>query len=384
MSFGSPSPPPSPNPYAVAAAQTSANVSTAIANAFLANANVVSPQGTSTFTQTGSYTLADPQYDSSGNLTSTTNRTIPIFTQTIQLSTTGQSIYAASQSMQLKLNTLGANQLDTLSGTLGTAFSLASLPNAASGPSAPTLNDTITQPVAIQTSVGAADLSADKEAVVNAVLTRLEYQSTISRNIRIAELANMGILPGSEAYANEMAVFDFQVTDGRLQAILAGGQEQTRLFQIDLAKGKFKNEAADLDFRQRMLIVDFSNRTALQRFQTLSAVADFINTFRERRMQEVLTERNQPLNELSAMLHGGQIQIPSYTGFKAAPIENTPLGDYIYRSAQIDQQNYQTKVAQQQAMIGGIAQLGGAALAAPMTGGGSLGGAIGQRMIGGY
>lgn len=403
MSFGSPQPPAPPNPYAVAAAQQQANVSVAIANTRMSNANVVSPQGTSTFAISETYTLSDPQYDADGNLVGTTDREIPVYTQTIALTATGQQIYDAHQAMQLALNELGGSQLGFLQDTLGTPFSLNDLPASANGPSGPSLNGVITQPVPVTTSfsLGAtpqmavgSNATAARDAVTATVLARLEYQQGLARDLRLAQLENMGIMPGTEAYENELRIFDFATTDGRLQAILAGGQEHTRIFAIEQAQGahynaavslllqiahmqaRFKNDAADMDFRQKMMVIDFSNRTNLQIFQSLRAVADFINTFRERRMQEILTERNQPLNELSTMLHGGQIQIPSYTGFKAGQISDTPLGDYVYRSAAIEQQNYRTRVEQQNAMMGAMAQIGGAVLGAPMGGGASVAGSM--------
>lgn len=373
MSFA-PDPPKTPNPYVVASAQTAANISTAIANTYLGNANVVSPQGTMTFEQTGTYELADPQYNSNGVLASTTTREIPIFTQTIELSTKGQAIYDANQDMQLNLNTLGKNQLESLQSTLGVPFTLTGLPAKAEAPAAPTLNETISQPHTIATTVGAADTSEDRDAVTQAVLSRLQYQIGLDRAQRDAELQNMGVFPGSEAYDNEMRVIDFRSNDAGVQAILAGGQEQTRQFAIQHQQAKYALEASEVDFRQKMLVVDFSNRTVLQRFQVLMQIADFINTYRERAMQETLAARNQPMNELTAMLHGGQISVPSFTGFKGGTISDTPLGQYVYQSAALDQQNYQMKVQQQNAMISGIAQIGGAALAAPMSGGGSVGG----------
>ena len=375
MSFA-PDPPKTPNPYVVASAQTATNISTAIANTYLGNANVVSPEGTSTFTQTGTYELADPQYNSSGVLASTTTREIPIFTQTIELTTKGQSIFDAHQDMQLNLNTLGKNQLATLSDTLGTAFTLSGLPAKAEAPAAPTINEVISQPHTISTTVGAADTSADRDAVTAAVLSRLKYQIDLDRAQRDAELQNMGVFPGSEAYDNEMRILDFRLTDAGVQAILAGGQEQTRQFAIQHQQAKYALEASEVDFRQRMLVVDFSNRASVQRFQTLLSLGDWINVFRERAMQETLAARNQPLNELRAVLHGGPIGVPSFTGFKAGVISDTPLGQYVYQAAALDQQNYQMKVQQQNAMISGIAQIGGAALGAPMTGGGSVGGSM--------
>lgn len=355
-----PSPPPTPNPYAVASVQQQANVSVAIANSFMSNANVVSPQGSSTFSQTGTYSLSDPQYDSAGALVGTTTRSIPIFTQTVSLSTIGQSIYDANQTLQLDINNLGVSQVTKTSNILSTSFDLSGLPPTASGPAAQTLNDVILRPSnAILYNVGTADTSADRASVTAAMLSRATTTFNIQRNARITALANMGIFPGMEAYNNEMEIFDFQLTDAAFQADLAGGQEQTRQFQIQLQQGDFYNRAQEQDFRQLTLIIDFANSVALKRFAMLTNVADFINTFRERILQEELTQRNQSLNELSTMLRGGQLAVPAFTGFKPGHIDSTPVAESVYRSANLDYQRYEAKVSQQNALIGGIAGIAG-------------------------
>ncbi len=380
--MGGGSPPPTPNGYAIAAAQATANISVAVSQTVLNNADVIAPNGTTTFAQTGSYNIADPQYDTSGNLTGTTTRTIPRWTQTIRLTEKGQSIFDANQDLQLASNQIAASQVTKLQTTLGTVFDGSGLPAMAQGPAAGTLNGTITSPRAVQQAIG-SDTSTEREAAIAAVISRLEFQTNINRDARITALANKGIFAGSEAYENEMRPFDFAATDGRLQAILAGGQEQTRIFAIERSKGEFYNAAQEQDFRQGHIIVDFSNTVALRRFQMLTQVADFINTYRERYLQEMLAIRNQEINEFSTLKTGGQIAIPAFTGFKAGHIDATPLADSVYKSAQIAQQNYQNKVDQQNALVGGIASLVGGIALAPMTGGGSLFGSLvgGSKML---
>ena len=67
MSKNAPDPPPAPNPYATAAAQTGSNVSTAIANTVMGNANVKGPLGSTKFNQIGTYDIEEPVLDKDGN-----------------------------------------------------------------------------------------------------------------------------------------------------------------------------------------------------------------------------------------------------------------------------------------------------------------------------
>ncbi len=71
--------------------------------------------------------------------------------------------------------------------------------------------------------------------------------------------------------------------------------------------------------------------------------------------QTALTERQQPINETEALLNGQQMTQPNWV--------NTPnVGVQGVDIAGLRQQNYQTQAGQYNAMMGGLAGLGGAAL----------------------
>jgi hypothetical protein len=82
-------------------------------------------------------------------------------------------------------------------------------------------------------------------------------------------------------------------------------------------------------------------------------------------MQEFLTERSQTVNEISSLMHGGQVVVPKGEGFKSGKISDTPVGEYVYRSAAMDMQKWQMKVQSQQSMMGGIMGLAGNMMAMP-------------------
>lgn len=78
-------------------------------------------------------------------------------------------------------------------------------------------------------------------------------------------------------------------------------------------------------------------------------------------LQELLTQRNQPLNEISALLSGSQIGAPQ---FQSTPGFNQNPADIMgatYGSYNANAQNAALRQQQQNAMMGGLFGLGGAA-----------------------
>lgn len=79
---------------------------------------------------------------------------------------------------------------------------------------------------------------------------------------------------------------------------------------------------------------------------------------------DLLTERNQPINEIDALLSGSQVQQPSYVN---APQSNLPTVDYaglVNDNYSAQMQQYLAKQQGRQQMLGGLFGLGAAAIAA--------------------
>jgi hypothetical protein len=79
-------------------------------------------------------------------------------------------------------------------------------------------------------------------------------------------------------------------------------------------------------------------------------------------VQEALTERNQPINEITALMSGSQVSQP---GFTNTPTPGVAPTDYIGAQQQsLNQQNlaYQGELSQKQALMSGLFGLGSAAL----------------------
>ncbi len=88
---------------------------------------------------------------------------------------------------------------------------------------------------------------------------------------------------------------------------------------------------------------------------------------RNQAVQEILTERNQPINEITALLSGSQVSQPQFVGTSTAQAPTTDV-------AGIYQQNYANRMgafnaanARNDALMGGLFQAGGAIGAAALS-----------------
>ncbi len=357
-----PSPPPTPNPYAVANAQQLANIETAIANTYLMNIDEDRPDGTVRYEQIGTEEIDTFQYDADGNLTGTTPREIPRFKKTVALTTEGQVQFDQQQQIAIAMNEAALSQAQLLGERWAEPFSLDDLPAHGTAPTMPTIESAFASAGTVIDEIGATDLSAHYATVRDAIDSRIQYQLELDRDARITRLANMGIMPGSEAYTREMFSFDKQSTDARIQAYLAAANEQTRMVRLEETIANFANQAQDQKFRQAMVTVEFANNAVTKKFQIQRELGMFIETLRERALQEFLAERNQVINEISTLMNGGQIQVPQFQPFRAGNISDTPVGEYVYRSAAMDMEKWKQRTEYQQQLMAGMMKLGGSLL----------------------
>lgn len=232
--------PKAPDPRQTASAQMSANIGTAIANQAM-QTNQVTPDGSLTYAQTGSYKYTDPL----------TGRTydIPTWTATQKLSGGQQAIKDQGDRAKLNMSTLAADQTERLKGVLD-------------------------KPV---------DLS--NEAVESRLwdLGSKRLQPKLDEMRRRAETsaANSGLGVGGDAYNRVMRNVGEQENDAWNQLMLNG---------------------------------------------------------RGQAMDELLTARNQPLNEISSLLSGSPVSQPN---FVPTSQPNMPTVDY----AGLENNKYQSELA---------------------------------------
>lgn len=102
------------------------------------------------------------------------------------------------------------------------------------------------------TSAGSnvGDYARDK--VQQALMQRMEPGLAQGEEAKKVELLNAGIERGTEGWNREMQQLGDIRNRANIEAILAGGQEQSRMVGDDLAAGSFANQASQQDFMQSL------------------------------------------------------------------------------------------------------------------------------------
>lgn len=260
--MGKASAPKPPDPKETSAASTGTNISTAIANSYLNNANQVGPDGTITYTNSGTQSITDPY----------TGKTyqIPTRTATTTLSAAQQAIKDQTDKAQLNLGTLANNQ---------SSF----------------LNDYMAKPFD-----GSND--ATEARLLQLGKERLDPILAQQQDALATRLSNQGIKLGSAAYDRAMAQQGQNANDATNQLILSGHGQA------------------------------FSEGQAI---------------------------RNQPINEITALLSGSQVSAPQAAGYNGSTIPTTDNAGLINQNYQDKMAAYNQQQAQSGSLIGGLFGLGG-------------------------
>ena len=455
--------------------------------------NQVTPDGSLMYSQTGSQTYTDPS----------TGRTyaIPQYTATTSLSPEAQAIRDQNNAASLNMATLAANQSGRADQLLSTPFSLDNVPAGAdrSGFSPATYGSSLTGPQFSQggalpgmssagqmpgassaamvpgasqgtagpqfgqvgTSANLQDsytpeggFSADRQRVEDALMGRLGTQRDRDMEGLRTQLLNQGVNIGSEAYSRAMQDFDRTNTDMRTSAILASGQEQSRLLGEARGAGQFTNDARQAGFQNQLAGTGFNNANNMQayqlaedqrrygdsmglqrfgmgedvrryddaqgmqrfgmgedirryddaqrlglfgmgedqrrygdsmaqqgfqnqqaiqgredatadaRFGQQASIYDAQDNARLREMQTQLALRNQPINEITALMSGSQVQTPQFGIAQSAMIPTTDYAGIRQQGFNNQQANYQQQMSGYQAMMGGLFGLGSAGITA--------------------
>jgi hypothetical protein len=437
-SLGKSSAPPAPDYAGLAAQQGAQSQQAAQYNTAANRVNQTGPNGSVTWsTREG----ADPNNPQAGD-----------FTQTTSLSPEQQGLYDSSNRISQQFANTAENQLGRINNTMGQDFDTSGLPQLQGGqqgqfnaqPGVPNQSLTASSnpvgsvdpmtgqsqrapnagPIQGQVNAGnlpqlGGDYEGSRRAVEQAMMSRMQPQLDQNQSATENRLLNSGIERGTEAWNREMTNLNNQRNDAQMQAVLAGGQEQSRLhgmaasdrgqlygegvtsgnfansaqnqgftqglasagfnndttnqdFSRNLQSGTFANNAADSDFQRQAQAATFGNQAQGQQFAQQSGAdaarnawaaqqSQFGNQARQQGIQEQSYLRSLPLNEINALRSGAQVSSPQfssyYTGGQAQP---APVFD-----AGVAAGNYATQAGAQRqsgnnALLGGLASLGSA------------------------
>jgi hypothetical protein len=162
-----------------------------------------------------------------------------------------------------------------------------------------------------------------RNKVINAMMSRVNEDTNVSRDNANSELIAAGIRPGSTAYDNRMRSIDRAYNDARNVAFMSAGQEASRDFGLDAER-------------------------------------------RRQAITEMLAQREVPINEITALVSGSQVQnpfaVPGFQGGNQIAPAPTFAGMNALSGYNTDLFNARSAAASNQQ--GAAAGLGSAALMA--------------------
>lgn len=419
--MGCMSAPKAPDPVKTAEAQTKSNIDTASSTAALNRINQYNPYGSSEYTVTGK------------NPDGT-----PIYSQTTKLSDTQQQLFDAQQQQDLGLTETTNKMLGQVQNAYSNPMDTSSAGNVNFGLN----NDQIKQyqdglskgmsPEQMQqwmgslnTTAGPAaqsqaanagygkiqdnlkvtgdqlsdDLNKTRDAYYNQQKAYLDPQWQQQQTDLDTKLVNQGLVQGSDAYNKAMAEMNrnrtFAYNNAQNNAITQGGQEQSRLQQMDLNAGNFANSAQNQGFNQSLanaqmqqqtnlanqgatnqmsqFNANLGNQAAQTGFEGYQANAGLNNTAlgqgvntqlanagqnnqaNSQQMQNLFSLRNQPMNEFNALRGNTAITNPQFSSVPQVGVNGTDTAGNI-------NQAYQGQLGAYNNKMGGLFSLGTAAL----------------------
>ena len=111
---------------------------------------------------------------------------------------------------------------------------------------------------------------------------------------------------------------------------MAGGQEQSRLAGLDLARGTATNASRRQGFSERL-----ASRGQL--FGENVTVSNASGAARRAALAEQLAMRSQPINEIASLIPGARPSLPQFSPPFQQPINSVPYDQYAYKDYQIEQ-----------------------------------------------
>jgi hypothetical protein len=232
---------------------------------------------------------------------------------------------------------------------------------------------------------------AGRQRIENAMFERMRPEHQQTQEALEGKLSRMGLARGSEAWNREAQRLGDQQARERFNALEMGGQEQQRLFGMQLqgrqqgwnelqGAGQFHNQAQQQGFGQREAGIQGDYGRAMgagaQNYNQGMETARFDETLRGNRINEARQARRDPMEEYNLMTGGiGTISDPTFAagpaGKASGAIDYTgaagkgwETGADVYNANQANNNSYWNAVG----LMGGLPQ-GYGGYGAPMGGG---------------
>lgn len=356
------------------------------------------------------------QYNPIGSLTWSQDPNTGNWTQIEQLNPASQALLDAQQLSQLGLSNTGLDMLGFVQDAVQDPFSLANMPGVqgydlSSLPAwgqAPGQYDFNALPqMGGQYDFGAlgdmpeAGFGAVQE-VQDAMMGRLNPALTQGRDREVQRLKAQGITEGTPAWQAAMQSLNQKDVDANQQALLGAMGAYGDIFSRGMAarqqglqeqglginrQDTLRQQALEeqgMGLGRQDLAASYANMLRQAQLGEQGLMRDASLQDRQRAIQEMLMERQMPLNEFNAFMSGNQVQNPNFEGYtQATGFQPENVYGAAQDSYQAAMNNYNAQMAAKQNRTGGLLGLAGnigGSFFGPI--GSAVGGAIGKGIGG--
>jgi hypothetical protein len=190
------------------------------------------------------------------------------------------------------------------------------------------------------------------------------------RNQAIAQ--NFGQGQAAQQMQNQAIAQNQDAALRAYQALLSGqGQSFGQQMDVQAARNAALAQNQNIAAQQQQM----ANAAQLQQYNQALQNAQFGNTALQQSLQQQLALRNQPINEIAALMSGVQVNMPQFQGYQGANVAAAPVFAGTQAAGDFAQRNYANQTAAYNAKMGLLSGLAGAAGTA--AGGGFFGNPFG-------
>ena len=186
--------------------------------------------------------------------------------------------------------------------------------------------------------------------------------------------AGMGNTALQQDYQNQLASQTAQNAaiaqnyNQRLGQAQFGNEAQLAQFNAGLQNAALANSALQQNFGNQLSGQSAQNAAIAQNYNQQLGQAQFGNTAQDQSLAQQLAIRNQPLNQITGLMSGSQIQMPQFQGYQGANIAAAPVYQGVQDTFQGQMDQYGLKQQSKNAGMGGmmstVGSLGGAGMMA--------------------
>jgi hypothetical protein len=166
---------------------------------------------------------------------------------------------------------------------------------------------------------------------------------------------------GVQGLQNQAVGQNQQAALAQQQAALAAQQQG---FGQQVTQQQLGNQAVSQNQQAALQQQQAALAAQNQQYNQLLQGAQFGNTAQQQSLQQQLALRNQPLNEISGLMSGSQIQMPQFQGYQGSNVAPAPMFAGAQAQGQADMQNYGIQQSAANANTSGLFGLAGAGLGA--------------------